>query len=128
MKKATVIILIILGILVVIGTGGILYLTNGLTAGENVTIDSVDLAHFENGTYRGVYTAGRWSNEVAVSIADHRISNIAVVKAVSIEKPEVTNAIINNVIAKQNTTVDTISGATVTSKAYLKSIENALTP
>lgn len=29
-------------------------------------------------------------------------------------------------IKEQNTTVDAISGATVTSKTYLKSIENAL--
>ncbi|WP_423055650.1 FMN-binding protein [Acetobacterium carbinolicum] len=38
-----------------------------------------------------------------------------------------TSTIINQVIKIQNTTVDTVSGATVTSKAYLKSIENALT-
>lgn len=126
MKKAIVIILIILGILVVIGIGGILYISNGLTAGENVTIDSVDLSRIDDGTYRGVYSAGRWSNEVAVSVADHRISTIEVIKTVSIEKPEITNTIINRVIEKQNTTVDTVSGATVTSKAYLKSIENAL--
>jgi len=49
-----------------------------------------------------------------------------VVKTVGFEIPETTNTIINNVMEKQNTTVDTVSGATVTSKAYLKSIENAL--
>jgi uncharacterized protein with FMN-binding domain len=30
-------------------------------------------------------------------------------------------------MAKQNTDVDVVSGATVTSKAYLKAMENALT-
>ena len=127
MKKAMIIILSILGVLVVVGAGGIFYITNGLEAGENLAINPVDLTAIEDGTYAGVYQAGRWSNEVAVSVADHQIANIAVVKTVTIDDPELTSTIINNVIKNQSTTVDTVSGATVTSKAYLKSIENALT-
>ena len=127
MKKAMIIILSILGVLVVVGAGGIFYITNGLEAGENLAINPVDLTAIEDGTYAGVYQAGRWSNEVAVSVADHQIANIAVVKTVTIDDPEMTSTIINNVIKNQSTTVDTVSGATVTSKAYLKSIENALT-
>ncbi|OFV70984.1 FMN-binding protein [Acetobacterium wieringae] len=126
MKKAIIILLSILGVLVLVGAGGVFYITNGLEAGENLAINPVDLKGIEDGTYTGVYTAGRWSNEVAVSVADHQISNIAVVKTVTMEKPEVTDALIHAVIEKQNTTVDTISSATVSSKAYLKSIENAL--
>ncbi|MEA4805678.1 FMN-binding protein [Acetobacterium wieringae] len=126
MKKAIIIILSILGVLVLVGAGGVFYITNGLEAGENLAINPVDLNGIEDGTYTGVYTAGRWSNEVAVSVTDHQISNIAVVKTVSLETPEVTDTLIHAVIEKQNTTVDTVSGATVSSKAYLKSIENAL--
>ena len=127
MKKAMTVILSILGVLVVVGAGGVFYITNGLEAGENLAINPVDLTAIEDGTYAGVYQAGRWSNEVAVSVADHQIANIAVVKTVTIDDPEMTSTIINNVIKNQSTTVDTVSGATVTSKAYLKSIENALT-
>lgn len=126
MKKAMIVILSILGVLVVVGAGGVFYITNGLEAGENLAINPVDLTAIEDGTYAGVYQAGRWSNEVAVSVADHQIANIAVVKTVTIDDPEMTSTIINNVIKNQSTTVDTVSGATVTSKAYLKSIENAL--
>ena len=126
MKKAMIVILSILGVLVVVGAGGVFYITNGLEAGENLAINPVDLTAIEDGTYAGVYQAGRWSNEVAVSVADHQIANIAVVKTVTIDDPELTSTIINNVIKNQSTTVDTVSGATVTSKAYLKSIENAL--
>ena len=127
MKKAMIVILSILGVLIVVGAGGVFYITNGLEAGENLAINPVDLTAIEDGTYAGVYQAGRWSNEVAVSVADHQIANIAVVKTVTIDDPELTSTIINNVIKNQITTVDTVSGATVTSKAYLKSIENALT-
>ena len=127
MKKAMIVILSILGVLVVVGAGGVFYITNGLEAGENLAINPVDLTAIEDGTYAGVYQAGRWSNEVAVSVADHQIANIAVVKTVTIDDPEMTSTIINNVIKNQSTTVEAVSGATVTSKAYLKSIENALT-
>ena len=127
MKKAMIVILSILGVLVVVGAGGVFYITNGLEAGENLAINPVDLTAIEDGTYAGVYQAGRWSNEVAVSVADHQIANIAVVKTVTIDDPEMTSTIINKVIKNQSTTVDTVSGATVTSKAYLKSIEYALT-
>ena len=127
MKKAMIVILSILGVLIVVGAGGVFYITNGLEAGENLAINPVDLTAIEDGTYAGVYQAGRWSNEVAVSVADHQIANIAVVKTVTIDDPELTSTIINNVIKNQSTTVDTVSGATVTSKAYLKSVENALT-
>ncbi len=126
MKKAIIIILSILGVLVLVGAGGVFYITNGLESGENLAINPVDLRGIDDGTYTGVYKAGRWSNEVAVSVANHQISNIAVVKTVSLEAPDVTNTIISSVIEKQNTTVDTVTGATVSSKAYLKSIENAL--
>lgn len=126
MKKVMIIILSILGVLVLVGAGGIFYITNGLEAGENLAINPVNLTKIEDGTYTGIYKAGRWTNEVAVSVADHQISNIDVVKTVTMESPEMTSTIINSVIEKQNTTVDTVSGATVTSKAYLKAIENAL--
>jgi uncharacterized protein with FMN-binding domain len=48
------------------------------------------------------------------------------VKDVAIPKPEWAKQLFDKVIEKQNTDVDVISGATITSKAYLKSIENAL--
>ena len=55
-----------------------------------------------------------------------KISKIVIVKSVAFEKLEVSMALIDEVIKKQDTNVDIISGATVTSKAYLQSIENAL--
>ena len=91
MKKAMIVILSILGVLVVVGAGGVFYITNGLEAGENLAINPVDLTAIEDGTYAGVYQAGRWSNEVAVSVADHQIANIAVVKTVTIDDPEMTS-------------------------------------
>jgi len=125
-KKAIIIILSIVGVLVLVGAGGLFYITNGLESGKNLAVNPVDLQKIEDGTYTGVYESGRWTNEVAVSVADHQIASIDVVKTVTMESPEMTSTIISRVIENQNTTVDTVSGATVTSKAYLKAIENAL--
>ena len=126
MKKAMIIILSIVGLLVLVIGGGLIYITSGLETGKNLAINAVDLTQIEDGTYSGSYEGGRWANSVDVTVSDHKISQIDVIKTVKIETPEVTNQIVENVIEKQNTTVDTISGATITSKAYLKSIENAL--
>lgn len=42
------------------------------------------------------------------------------------EKPELTDKLYDSVIKAQSLKVVTVSGATITSKAYLKSVENAL--
>ncbi len=89
-------------------------------------INSIDLAQLKDGVYRGNYNGGRWSNEVNITLKNKRIIQIAIAKSVVFEKPEVSRELINKVIEKQDTDIDIISGATVTSKAYLKSIENAL--
>lgn len=126
MKKVMIIILSILGVLVLVGAGGVFYITNGLEAGENLQINPVNLKGIADGTYAGIYQGGRWTNEVAVNVTDHQITKIDVVKSVTIDDPKMASTLIARVIENQNTTVDTVSGATVTSKAYLKSIENAL--
>lgn len=126
MKKALIIIFSILGILVLLGAGGVFALTNGLEAGANLSINPVNLAEVNDGTYTGTYQGGRWSNEVEVTVANHQISNIEVLKTGGMEPTDISDTIISNTIEKQNTNVETVSGATVSSKAYLKSIENAL--
>ena len=120
---------IILGaifLLVFIIGGAGFYMTRGINSGENMIINPIDASQLKDGVYNGIYNGGRWSNEVNVTLNDKKITQIAIVKSVVFEKPEVSRELINKVIQKQDTNVDVIGGATVTSKAYLKSIENAL--
>jgi uncharacterized protein with FMN-binding domain len=49
-----------------------------------------------------------------------------VVKSANKPVPEVTGPLFDRVIEVQSLKVDTISGATITSKSFLKSVENAL--
>ncbi|MBV1758052.1 MAG: FMN-binding protein [Dethiosulfatibacter sp.] len=55
-----------------------------------------------------------------------RISKIDVLDNVRFVQEGVSDTLFEKVISTQDTKVDTVSGATVTSKAYLKAIENAL--
>jgi uncharacterized protein with FMN-binding domain len=110
----------------VIGSG-VFYITRGLKTGAGLAIGSVDLNTLGDRDYKGSYDSGRFSNEVSVTVKDHRITDIELVKDVTFSKPEVYETLFNRVMEKQDVTVDTVSGATVTSKAYLRSIENALT-
>ena len=120
---------IILGVVVLLVLtigGAAFYITRGLHLGKDMSIKHINISQLKNGVYEGKYDGGRWSNEVSVVLEDGKITKINIVKSVLVEKPEVTRELINNVIDKQDTVVDAVSAATVTSKAYLKAIENAL--
>lgn len=125
MKKGLIIALIVFAVLIAVAVSGVLMLCSGLEDGSRLVIDDIDLSAVKDGTYIGKYEAGRWTNEVSVTVKDHKIISIDIIKDVMISKPEVVQDLITKVIERQNTDVDIVSGATVTSKAYLKAIENA---
>jgi uncharacterized protein with FMN-binding domain len=63
---------------------------------------------------------------VKVTIKGGKIESIEAEKPVTFGEAGMANALFASVVAAQNTDVDVQSGATLTSKAYLKSIETAL--
>lgn len=89
-------------------------------------IGSVDLDSLENKVYQGQYEHGRWSNKVAVEIKNNKIKRIEVLDDMLVVDKEIAGQLFNRVIQEQTPDVDVVTGATVTSKAYLKAIENAL--
>jgi len=125
-KRIKKILLIVVIGLVVVLTVGITYLNIGMNEGKKVVVGTVDVSQTADGSYVGSYKNSRWSNQVNVTVVNHRITAINIEKTVLIEQQDVTEKLINDVLVAQNTDVEVISGATVTSKAYLKSIENAL--
>jgi len=126
MKKIKkIVIIVVIGFAVVL-TAGITYLNIGMNEGKKVIVGSIDVSQITDGNYVGSYKNSRWSNQVKVTVIDHRITAIIVEKTVLVEQADVTEKLISDVLTAQNTDVEIISGATVTSKAYLKSIENAL--
>ncbi|AEV28089.1 hypothetical protein SpiGrapes_0226 [Sphaerochaeta pleomorpha str. Grapes] len=120
---------VLVGILLLLSLGSscaLFTLTRGLEEALAVEVNDVDLSVVEDNVYKGSYDFERWANTLSVTVADHRITTIAIIKDVKYAKQEVSDAIFSKVIEAQSLQVDAISGSTVTSKAYLKSIENAL--
>ncbi len=126
MKSYWKIILFFVLVIIVISGGLFYYMSRGLDSGSELPINNVNLSDLEDGTYTGTYQGGRWSNTVEVTIKDNKILDIKVTDDVMISQSEVLDKILNRVIDRQRVDVDVISEATVTSKAYLKAIERAL--
>jgi uncharacterized protein with FMN-binding domain len=88
---------------------------------ENIVVS--DLA---DGTYHGSYGKARWSNTVTITVLNGEITHIEITKSVLFEREEITASIIDEILTKQSLDIDIQSGATITTKAYLKSILNAI--
>lgn len=126
MKKLLKVLLTILIVGILAGAGGIFYITRGLASGKQVVLSGVSPGSLQDGAYPGTYTAGRWTNELLVIVQAGKITEIRMVRDVVFPQEGLSADLFRRVIDSQNTDVDIMSGATVTGKAYLKAIENAL--
>lgn len=126
MKKVLKTILISIGVLFIIAVGFTFYLSRGVDSYDSIELKDINISNLSDGKYTGEYSEGRWRNTVEVTVAGGMIIAIEPIQSVRFERTDVTNEIFERVINEQKITVDTITGATITSKAYLKSIENAL--
>jgi uncharacterized protein with FMN-binding domain len=61
-----------------------------------------------------------------VTVASGKVTGIEILRDVWFRKPELTEQVVSDVIKSQSLEVDIVSGATVTTRAYLKAVENAL--
>jgi uncharacterized protein with FMN-binding domain len=116
---------VILVIVLAVG-GALIWITSGLSRYKKMAVREVDFTKVPDGTYTGSFDGGRWSNTVRVTVKDHKVTDIDLVKDVTFKSPSKAQELFRRVQAAQSLNVDTISGATVTSKAYLQSIANAL--
>ncbi len=126
MKKLVKISLIVLAILLLSVATMMFIFTNGMEEAKAIQVKSINLNTIEDGEYIGSFDLTRWSNEIKVTIKDHKIIDLEVVDDVLFKMDEITKALFERVIQNQSLDVDIETGATVTSHAYLKAIENAL--
>ncbi|MNN31359.1 FMN-binding domain protein [compost metagenome] len=129
-KRKLLIAGIVLVSVVVAGLGGALLFTEGeRREAKNLPIGTVNFEQLHDGTYLGEYEGGmyKWrANKVQVTVSSKKVTNIKVIEQKEKRPPSFTDELFGRVIQSQSLQVDTISGATLTSKAYLKSIELAL--
>ena len=114
------------GIIIVILAAMVIGITNGLAEGARVPINGIDLSNIPDGSYAGVYAFKRWSNMLTVTVEGNRITAVVIEDDMSFAQADWFDEIVSRVIAKQDTKIDAVAGATVSSKAYLKAIEDAL--
>ena len=122
------IVLYIIIVIALIGGGFYFYLTRGLGKYRKMVIHEFDLVNLSDGVYQGEFKGGRWKNKTAVTVKDHQISKLELLQpsSGSFGMAEIGEKIFDRVKEKQSLQIDTVSGATVHTKAILKSIENAL--
>ncbi len=120
------ILLIGVAVFVVLLGGAVIFFLNGQGLIKEMTINDLDLSIIENGSYTGSFDGSRWSNEVEVIVEENKIVEISIIKDQMFTREDVTEVLFNNIKESQSLQVDTITEATVTSKAYLKAVENAL--
>lgn len=129
MKKryiALIVIAVIVVAVFAIVMGVSAWLTRGLDEMAQMQINNVDLNSLSDGTYRGSFRGYRWSNSVEVVIESNRIADIRITEKHRFHREELIQELTSRIIDEQSIDVDTVSGATVSSKAFLKAIENAL--
>ncbi len=102
------------------------YGTLGLKEAMSLEINSVDVSQIDDGVYTGSYENGRWSNTVAVTVENHKIIGIEILDTGNNSQIGVLKQVAGEVMDQQKVDIDSITGATATSKSLEKAIENAL--
>jgi uncharacterized protein with FMN-binding domain len=97
---------------------------------RSLPLNRVDFGRLTDGTYHGAYEGGiyKWrANECDVTVMDGKVTEIQLVGS---KDPGSKNTqhkeLYDRVIKAQSLQVDTITSATLTSKAWLQAVENAL--
>ena len=93
---------------------------------RRMPINHVDLSQVKDGDYSGDYAYGGFNYEVKVSVANHQIKGIAIIKNRTTSHAKMAEGVVKRILEQQENDVDAVSGATTTSKALLKATENAL--
>lgn len=122
---------VVIAVLVVGGAIGWSFLSKEHREARNVPIAAIDFTKLNDGIYTGAYEGGmyKWrANQVKVTVASGKVEKIESSSSSEAGAGNtVQSSLYKKVIDAQSLQVDAISGATLTSKAYLKAVEDALT-
>ncbi len=120
-KKGLKIVGIIAFVILIIAGGGFIALQRGLPEMQALVINDVNPEVLPDGEYTGEFSRYRWSNKVKVTIEGGRIVAIQPENSGGLERE-----LSEQIMAKQSLQVDIKTGATVSSNAFLKAVEDAL--
>ncbi|MDF2922302.1 MAG: FMN-binding domain protein [Paenibacillaceae bacterium] len=136
-KKMWIGIAITAGIIAAVSAGGILFTEQGRREVRELKIAAMDFKKLRDGTYVGEYKGIKdhsRDTQIEATVSGGKLSGIKIKKG-ALDKTgnpaKLTGGLsiddlFDKVIESQSLQVDVISGATLTSKAHLKGLENAL--
>jgi uncharacterized protein with FMN-binding domain len=97
---------------------------------RSLALNAVDFGKLRDGSFHGAYAGGmyKWrANECQVTVSSGKVTGIQLVNSKDPGKKNTMHQeLFDRVIKAQSLQIDTISMATLTSKAYLQAVENAL--
>lgn len=128
MRKVWILIISIflfIGVLVIVGVSIYNKINRELEGLKTIVIDEIDLSTTMDGTYIGSYETTVVKVKVAVIVVNHTITEIEILKHDNGQGKEA-EEIFNDVIESQSVLVDSIAGATYSSKVILLAIIDAL--
>ncbi len=126
MNRRLRIVLIVPLMIVLAAWAGISWLGRAHEQGlAQIEILGVDLAQVPDGTYAGSHSVFPVSVQVKVTVLDHKITDIELVKHQN-GQGSAAEVLAEQVVTAQSLQVDVITGATASSKVILKAIDNAL--
>ncbi|MEW6082777.1 MAG: FMN-binding protein [Bacillota bacterium] len=128
---------VVVGLIVVLLAGALLFTSKERREAGALPIAVVDFNKLDDGTYVGEYAGGMYrmrATKVEVTLSSGKVTEIKLLKGAMdkegqpavLAKGLSIHDLFGRVIESQSLQVDTISGATLTSKAHLKAVENAL--
>ncbi len=93
---------------------------------RQMSIQNVNLDQLEDGVYQGEFAYGQYTYHAEVTVKNHRIEEIKLSHGNKSKQAKAAEGVIDTILTEQKVDVDVVSGATTTSKAILKAVENAL--
>jgi uncharacterized protein with FMN-binding domain len=94
---------------------------------RQMEIKNVDIDGIKDGEYIGAYSYSGFEYRVKTIVAAHQIKNIEILQNRNSKHARLAEGVLSEIIKRQTPNVDAVSGATTTSKALMKAVENALT-
>ena len=127
-RKTKIILLIAAAVLLVCILGGMIAfqsIQRNLNALSSMAIEDIPLDRVKDGVYVGEYSVFPVSAQVEVTVKDHAIAAARILKHRN-GQGSAGEAVVNKAALANSIRVDTVTGATYSSKVLLKAMENAL--
>lgn len=123
-KQKTVVMLLLP--LIIIGTGFAGYNAVKLNKIRNLPIKNINVESIKDGIYSGEAEQGSYIYKVKVEVQNHKIVKIEGIDNRKSPYVSYAEGVFGKIIKAQKVDVDAVTGATTTSKAFMKAVENAL--